>query len=45
LEEGDTVVVPEKIQVTSTMRDTAHIIDMVYKVAISAAVVVDALDD
>jgi len=45
LEEGDTVVVPEKIQVTSRMRDTAHIIDMVYKVAISAAVVVDALDD
>lgn len=45
LEEGDTLVVPEKIQVTSTMRDTAHIIDMVYKVAISAAVVVDALDD
>lgn len=45
LEEGDTVVVPEKIQVTSHMRDTAHIIDMVYKVAISAAVVVDALDD
>lgn len=26
LEDGDTVVVPEKIQVTSTMRDTAHII-------------------
>ncbi|HHV52970.1 MAG TPA: polysaccharide export protein, partial [Synergistaceae bacterium] len=45
LEEGDTVVVPEKIQVTSTMRDTAHLIDIVYKVAISAAVVVDALED
>jgi protein involved in polysaccharide export with SLBB domain len=45
LEEGNTVVVPEKIQVTSAMRDTAHIIDMVYKVAISAAAVVDALDD
>ena len=44
LERGDTVIVPEKIQVVSDLRMTRDIVDIVYKTAISAAVVVDAFD-
>lgn len=45
LERGDTIIVPEKIQVASDLRRTNDIVDIVYKTAISAAVVVDAFDD
>ena len=44
LERGDTIIVPEKIQVVSDLRRTSDLIDIVYKTAISAAVIVDALD-
>ncbi len=44
LDRGDTVIVPEKIQVVSELRRTRDIVDIVYKTAISAAVVVDAFD-
>jgi len=44
IERGDTIIVPEKIQVVSDLRRTSDLIDIVYKTAISAAVIVDALD-
>lgn len=37
-ENGDTVIVPEKINVKAKLRDTKDIIDILYKVAVSAAV-------
>jgi len=41
---GDTVVVPEKIQLTSQIRETRDIVDIVYKVAVSAGVAINAFD-
>ena len=41
IEPGDTVVVPEKIQITSNLRQTRDIVDILYKVAVSAAVLID----
>lgn len=40
-ENGDAVIVPEKINVKAKLRDTRDIVDIIYKVAISAAVVLD----
>ncbi|WP_286976317.1 SLBB domain-containing protein [Acetomicrobium sp. UBA5826] len=45
IERGDTIIVPEKIQVASDLRRTSDIVDIVYKTAISAAVAIDAFDD
>ena len=41
VEEGDAIVVPEKIEVKNNLRDFRDIIDIVYKVAIAAKVVLD----
>lgn len=45
VKDGDTIVVPEKIYVKSNKRDTAYVIDMLYKLSISVAVVTDAFND
>jgi len=37
-------VVPEKIQLTSQIRETRDIVDIVYKVAVSAGVAINAFD-
>lgn len=37
-ETGDSIIVPEKINVKANLRDTKDIIDILYKVAVSAAV-------
>lgn len=44
LGEGDTLVIPQKIQVLSSLHKTRDIMDIVYKVAVSAGVVINALD-
>src|SRR6056297_1793739 len=44
IQPGDTVVVPEKIQLTSQIRETRDIVDIVYKVAVSAGVAINAFD-
>ncbi|QTX31918.1 SLBB domain-containing protein [Aminithiophilus ramosus] len=41
VEEGDAIVVPEKIDVKNNLRDFRDIIDIVYKVAVAAKVVLD----
>lgn len=41
IEDGDSVIVPEKIEVKAKLRDTRDIVDIVYKVAVGAAVLLD----
>jgi protein involved in polysaccharide export with SLBB domain len=41
IEDGDSVIVPEKIDVKGKLRDTRDIVDIVYKVAVGAAVLLD----
>lgn len=41
IEDGDSVIVPEKIDVKGKLRDTRDIVEIVYKVAVGAAVLLD----
>lgn len=41
LQDGDSVIVPEKIDVKGNLRDTRDIVDILYKIAVSAAVLID----
>jgi protein involved in polysaccharide export with SLBB domain len=41
IEDGDSIVVPDKINVKANLRDTRDIVDIVYKVAVGAAVLLD----
>ena len=41
IEDGDSVIVPEKIDVKGKLRDTRDIVDIVYKVAVGAAVLIN----
>ncbi|HQH79665.1 MAG TPA: SLBB domain-containing protein, partial [Synergistaceae bacterium] len=38
IEEGDTIVVPERIEILGKMRQTRDLIDMIYKIAASVVV-------
>jgi len=44
LEEGDTLVIPQKLQVLSSLHSTRDIIDIMYKVAVTAGVIINAFD-
>jgi len=41
VEDGDSIIVPDKIDVKANLRDTKDIVDIVYKVAVGAAVLLD----
>lgn len=41
IEDGDSIIVPDKINVKANLRDTKDIVDIVYKVAVGAAVLLD----
>ena len=41
VEDGDSIIVPDKINVKANLRDTKDIVDIVYKVAVGAAVLLD----
>lgn len=41
IEDGDSIIVPDKIDVKGNLRDTKDIVDIVYRIAVGAAVLLD----